>query len=422
MNKMKKYTRRIRKKLDKKKIDIKKVDVECLKKLRNRAKKITDRRIKKKSTYKLWDIVCVVLIATICNCNDWEEIRLFAIENKKWLRTFLQLTGGIPIADTYENIMSLINPVELQEFCREAYEELIESARKKGDMYHLDRKVETGSSRKTSINNEKIKALNVLNIYSEETGVCIAQEMIEDKTNEITAGPDLIKKLNLKGVVCTWDALNTQKSTVDAVISAGGDYVGALKGNQGIFYQEVIDYFDEDRLLSIRTKNEGSFLTSKEKSHSQIITYEYYQTENVKWYENHSEWNKLKSIGVVVKTMKTKEGEKITERRYYISSLPLNIELFSKAIRSHWSVENKLHWHMDFTFKCDANTTVNKKALFNLQIFKKNALSVLKLIQDEYKMSLKKMRFKACLNPENEIPKMFYLAKEKGWNFDMIQA
>ena len=110
---------------------MKETDVMELKKLRNRAKELTDTRIKKKCTYKLWDIVCVVLIATLCNCDDWEEIYIFANENKKWLRSFLQLTGGIPTAETYENVMSIIKPQELQAFCMYAYEELIENARKK---------------------------------------------------------------------------------------------------------------------------------------------------------------------------------------------------------------------------------------------------------------------------------------------------
>ena len=131
---------------------------------------------------------------------------------------------------------------------------------------------------------------------------------------------------------------------------------------------------------------------------------------------------KLRSIGLVVKTIEDKNGEKTTEKMYYISSLLLNIELFSKAIRSHWSVENKLHWQMDFTFKCDSNTTVEKKALYNLQILKKNALSVLNLVKDEYKMSMQKIRFIAGMNPEKELPKIFYVAKKKGWNFDKMKA
>ena len=376
MSKMKKYTRKLKKKLDKKKIKMEEIDVMELKKIRNRAKFITDTRIKKKSTYKIWDIVCVVLIATLCNCNDWEEICLFAKEHKTWLRSFLQLTGGIPTPATYRNVMAIINPKELQEFCMYAYEELIEKAKKNGDIYHFDGKVERGSSRKTDKNNNKIKPLNVLNVYSEGAGVCIDQEMIEEKTNEITAIPDVIKRLNLKGIVCTWDALNTQKNTIAAVIGGKGDYVGALKGNQGNFYEDVVDYFDEDRLLIIESGYEGGYALTRENSHSQIITYQYYQTEKISWYPEYKEWEKLRSIGLVVKTMEDKNGVKTTEKRYYISSLLLDIELFSRAIRSHWSVENKLHWQMDFTFKCDSNTTVEKKSLYNLQILKKNALSV----------------------------------------------
>ena len=419
---VKKYTKRLRKKLNKKETNIKNIDVLTLKSIKEKAKEITDMRIKKKCTYKLWDIICVVFLASICNCNDWGDIEIFARKNKEWLRSFLQLTGGIPPVVTYKNIMSIVDAQELHNFCAHAYSELIESARKKGDIYHFDGKVENSSKRKTNKNNEKVKPLNVLNVYSEGTSLCIGQERIEDKTNEITAIPDLIKKLNIKGVVCTWDALNTQTDTVDAVIEGHGDYVGALKGNHELFYKEVVEYFDEDRLLIIESGYEGAYKLVREKSHSQIITYQYYQTEKVNWYEDKEKWNKLRSLVLVVKTTEDKEGKKTVEKRYYISSLLLNIELFSKAIRNHWSVENKLHWHLDFTFKCDDNRTVDKRALLNLQIIKKNALNLLKTVQNDYKLSIQKIRFMASLDPETEIPKIFYLAKKKGWNFDMIKA
>lgn len=123
MSQIKKYTKKLRKKLNKKNIDVKETDVMELKKLRNKAKSLTDTRIKKKCTYKLWDIVCVVLIATLCSCDDLEEIYIFANGNRKWLRSFLQLTGGIPTAETYENVMAIINPRELPSFCMYAYEE-----------------------------------------------------------------------------------------------------------------------------------------------------------------------------------------------------------------------------------------------------------------------------------------------------------
>ena len=395
-------------------IDVKKANKNELIKLKNKAKTLKDKRVKKKCTYKLWDIVCVVILAVLSNCNEWEEIYYFAKTHKKWLKTFLKLTGGIPQPSTYERVMSIIDSSELNKICVEFMFRLVRlPINPQYDFYHFDGKVDKGSGRKTNSKNEIVKNLNVLNVYSDLLSMCIDQEMIEEKTNEITAIPDVINRLNIKGVICTWDALNTQKNTVKAVINGKGDYVGALKGNQGTFYQDVIDYFDEDRLLLIQSQYEGAYKKEIEKSHSQVITYEYYQTEKISWYPDAEEWEGLKSIGLVIKTSEDKNGKKTIEKRYYISSLLLDIYNFSKAIRNHWNVENKLHWQLDFTFKTDANTTVNKKALFNLQIVKKFALNILNQVKEDYKCSLKKIRFQIGLNAPEELEKIFTLLAKK---------
>jgi len=387
---------------------------EQLKYLKNKAKTLRDTRVKKKCTYKLWDIICVVILAVLSNCNDWEEIHYFATTHNKWLKSFLKLTGGIPQPSTYERVISMIDSHELNNLCVEFMFRLIKiPINPQYDFYHFDGKVDKSSGRKTNAKNEVIKNLNVLNVYSDLLSMCIDQEVIEEKTNEITAIPNVIRRLNIQGVICTWDALNTQKNTVAAVIEGKGDYVGALKGNQGNFYQDVIDYFDEDKLLLMQSGYEGAYKKELEKSHSQIITYEYYQTEKVNWYSDIKEWKGLKSIGLVVKTMEDKNGKKIEEKRYYISSLLLDIYNFSKAIRNHWNVENKLHWQLDFTFKADDNTTVNKKALFNLQIIKKFALNILNQVKEEYKCSLKKIRFQISLNAPEELEKIFNLMGKK---------
>ena len=394
-------------------IKMKEISIKELKHLKNQAKSLTDIRMKRKCKYKIWDIVCVALLAVISNCNEWEEIEMFAIKNKEWLRKFLLLTGGIPSAQTYERVISLLDPNEINKICIEFSNIIIENHKNKKEFYHFDGKVEKGSSRK----NGEIKPLNVLNVYSSKYGMCIEQEMIEEKTNEITAIPKLIERLNLKGVICTWDALNTQKENVKAVIEKGGDYCVALKGNHGNFYQDVKDYFDDDKSLVIASGYEGSYSLTREKSHGQIITYEYYQTEKVKWYFEYEKWSKLRSIGMVKKTIEKQDGEKIIEKRYYISSLFRDINTFSEAIRSHWEIENKLHWQMDFTFKSDSNQTVNKKALFNLQIIKKFALNILNLVKEDYNRSLKKIRFLVSLGAEEEIHNIFYLLNKKKSKF-----
>lgn len=403
-------------------IDVQKASISQLKELKNKAKTLKDTRVKKKCTYKLWDIICVIILAVLSNCNDWGEIEIFAKKQKRWLRGFLQLTGGIPDETTYERVCSMVEPQQLNAICVDFMLSILpKQINPQKDFYHFDGKVDKGSSRKNNKDNNVIKSLNVLNVYSDQLSMCIDQEMIEEKTNEITAIPTVIKRLELSNVICTWDALNTQKNTVEAVIGSGGDYVGALKGNQQTFFEEVKDYFDEDRILIIQSGYEGAYKQEIEKSHSNIIKYEYYQSEKIEWFEDKEEWAGLKSIGFVKKTMEDRNGNIVIEERYYISSLLLDIYNFSRAIRNHWNVENKLHWQLDFTFKADENTTVNKKALFNLQIIKKFALSILNLVKPEYKMSLKKIRFQISLDAPKELEKIFEIVAQKNILFENNQ-
>lgn len=394
---------------------IKEIEISKLKELKEKSKMLKDERQKGKIVYKIWDIVVVVILAVIADCNEWEEIADYARDKKDFLKKFLKLTGGIPTAKTYERVISLIDSQELNKI----FVDFIKDIQFMDDIYFkdilsFDGKVDKGSSRKKGYIVEETKPLNVLNVYSDKLQMCIDQEMIEEKTNEITSIPDVIKRLDLTNVICTWDALNTQKDNVKAVTSKGGDYCVALKANQGNFYKDVQDYFDEDRLLIIESGYEGAYQLTREKNHEAVITYEYYQTEKVNWYEEKNLWDGLKSIGLVKKTIEKSDGTKTEEKRYYISSLLLDIGIFSNTIRKHWNVENKLHWQMDFTFKSDDNTTMNKKALFNLQIIKKFCLTILNEVKKEKNKSLKRIRKDIARNVEKETIEIFKLLR----NFD----
>ena len=394
---------------------IKEIEISKLKELKEKSMMLKDERQKGKVIYKIWDIVVVVILAVLADCNEWEEIADYARDKKDFLKKFLKLTGGIPTAKTYERVISLIDSQELNKI----FVDFIKDIQFMDDIYFkdilsFDGKVDKGSSRKKGYIVEETKPLNVLNVYSDKLQMCIDQEMIEEKTNEITAIPDVIKRLDLTNVICTWDALNTQKDNVKAVTSKGGDYCVALKANQGNFYKDVQDYFDEDRLLIIESGYEGAYQLTREKNHEAVITYEYYQTEKVNWYEEKNLWDGLKSIGLVKKTIEKSDGTKTEEKRYYISSLLLDIGMFSNTIRKHWNVENKLHWQMDFTFKSDDNTTMNKKALFNLQIIKKFCLTILNEVKKEKNKSLKRIRKDISRNVEKETIEIFKLLR----NFD----
>ena len=387
---------------------IEEIEKEKLKELKEKAMILKDERQKGKITYKVWDIVVVTILAVLADCNEWEEIADYAKDKKDFLKTFLKLTGGVPSSKTYERVISILDSNELNKIFVEFIKDIQFMEEKYfNDILSFDGKVDKGSARNQGTIVKETKPLNVLNVYSDKLQMCIEQEMIEEKTNEITAIPEVIKRLDLTNVICTWDALNTQKENIKAVISKGGDYCVALKRNQGNFYQDIEDYFDEDRLCIIESGYEGGYQLSREKSHNSVITYEYYQTEKIKWYVEYEKWEGLKSIGLVKKTIEKADGSKVEEKRYYISSLLLNINEFSNAIRKHWNVENKLHWQMDFTFRSDDNTTMNKKALFNLQIIKRFCLTILNEVKKQKNKSLKRIRKDISRNVEKETIEIF---------------
>ena len=393
------------------------INIEKIKELKVKTMNLKDERQKGKTTYKIWDIVVVTILAVLADCNEWQEIVDYAEEEKDFLKSFLKLTGGIPSAKTYERVISMIDSNELNNIFVEFIKEIQFMDNKYfKDILSFDGKVDKGSKRNKGYITEETKPLNVLNVYSDKLEMCIDQEMIEEKTNEITAIPEIIERLNLKNVICTWDALNTQKENIKAVRAKGGDYCVALKGNQPNFYKDLQDYFDEDRLMIIESGYEGGYQLTREKSHDAVITYEYYQTEKVEWYSDIKSWEGLKSIGLVKKKIEKSDGSITEEKRYYISSLLLNINEFSNAIRKHWNVENKLHWQMDFTFKSDNNTTVNKQALFNLQIIKKFCLKILNEVKKVQNRSLKRIRKSISRNVEKETIEIFKLLR----NFDTL--
>ncbi len=371
------------------------VDVATMKLLKEKLKKIQDIRMKKKTKFKIWDIIICSILAVLFGANSWEDIHDFVENHYCWLRNFLLMTGGIPCVKTYERVFAIIDSKELEQILVEFLLIFSLSNEKDTDIIDIDGRVTKGSSRKETSYCEPIKPLNVLNAYSNNYGICLASELIEDKTNEIPTIPEILKRFHVKGNIITWDALNTQVKNVEAVINLKGDYVVPIKGNQGNFYNDLVDYFDEKRLELIKAGNTKSeYLSYNEKRGSILIKYEYFQTSDIKWYFEKDKWRKMKSIGVVKKTIEDEKSKKPKiEMRYYISSLNVNIKLFSKAIRNHWSVENKLHWHLDFTFKQDENTTANKKALFNLELINKFCLGILNKIKPFYNnISLRRIR------------------------------
>ena len=399
------------------KFDIRKIediDIAILKALKERLKKLTDTRQQSKISYKIWDIIVCVILANLTAITDWEDIPIFVKSKKEFLKKFLKLTGGVPHYTTYERVFSLVDSKELENILNQFIIEITLNTNENSDIINIDGRVDCGSSRKSTNYQEKTSPLNVLNAYSNNYGICLASEMIKDKTNEITTIPTILDRLNIKDTIVTWDALNTQKKNVEIVKTKKGDYVVPVKKNHPNFNADLELYFDEKTQEEIIAgRSDSAYLKKEEKSHSCFITYEYFQTSDIKWYSEYKEWKGLNSFGMVKKTI-IKDNQKTIEQRYYISSLYINIDLFSRSIREHWSVENKLHWHLDFTFREDKNTTQNKNALMNLQLINKFCLAILSKVKSRYNMSLKKIRYKISVNFEQEfIALLCYLQLSK---------
>lgn len=411
----------------KKKLGITKIqdiDTAILKELKESLKVLKDSRNKNMISFKMWDVIICVILASFADCDDWEEIHEFVVDNYSWLKSFLQMTGGIPKASSYERIISLVDANELNKILFDFFKTLTRKLNPEIKLRNFDGRTNNGSKRNKTVLNDKKIPLNCLNCYDNEYGYCIETVPIDEKTNEIPTIETLINGMNLNGVIATWDALNTQTKNVKAVINAGGDYIIPIKGNQETFYNDLKLYFDLKKCEEIIAGNSNSvYYTESEKSHSAYIKYEYFQTSDINWYSNLSDWEGIHSFGLVRKTItrkmkvknerknaKKKMIEKIvtaTEYRYYISSKQVNIKEFSIATRQHWNVENKIHWHLDFTFRQDNNTTTNKKALLNLEIIHKFVLAVLSRAKPKYNKSLKIIRKHLSNNFEEFLPELF---------------
>ena len=386
-------------------INYEEIDLSVLNNFVTITKKLDDKRVQYKIKHNMSDIVIIALLGILANANTWVEIYYFAVAHENWLKSFLELPSGIPSHDTIQRVIAIINPSTLYTSTVKYLINLINNLTVKTnekDVKSMDGKTINGSSR-SELTTDKIIPTNIMSIYSHDYGMSIIQDFIEDKSNEIPMGPKLIKQLNLSDSIITADALNTQKETVKAIIKAKGEYVLALKANQGTMYEEVSEYFHDKELLK-----DLECYSETEKSHSKFIKREYYISNDIKWMTNYKDWENFKSIGYEKKTIESINNDKNTiEERFFIISFENEVKVFADAVRKHWGVENNLHAPLDIVFREDKNTTLEKNGSRNLSILKRIALNIIKLVQCFYNISLKLIRYKISMNSEEELEKIF---------------
>lgn len=349
---------------------------------------VVDIRQEKKIKHLLKDIIAIVFFASLANADDWISIYLFAKANKKFLRKYLELPNGIPSHDTIQRAFSMVSPEYLQEF-RRRWDEVMSGSmgEKVKRVLALDGKTQRGNG------TEKQKANHIVSAVDDK-GFCLGETLVDDKSNEITAIPELLDKLNVKGHIITIDAIGCQTEIAKKIKKKHADYVLALKGNQGNLHDDVKLYFEDSEFLS-----KSAYTKVTEKARGRIERREYWQTDDISWLVQKSDWSGLKSIAMTRNTI-TRGDEIKTETRYFISSLPLDVKEMARSIRGHWMVES-YHWHLDVTFREDANNTIDKDSAFNLNIIKKIAINTLKLIDVGInRVSLKGKRYLISMNFE----------------------
>jgi len=340
---------------------------------------IHDPRVNRTKDHALIDVLVIAVCTLLCGGETFNDMEDFGHAKEEWFRTFLALINGIPSHDTFNRVFAALDPKEFLECFLRWTQSLRQAVHQ--EIVALD-----GKALRRAMN-KKDNLKYVVSAWAESNNLVLGQLKVTDKSNEITAVPELLRVLELSGCIVTLDAMGCQKKIAKEIIEADADYVLALKGNQETVHQEVKSFLDATIAETQASRPPGApmpkaaatlaQLETVEKDHGRIETRCYYQSDRLDWFADLKKWEGLKSVGVVESTREL-DGVKTVERRYYLTSLALNVGLFARAVRSHWGVENKLHWVMDVCFHEDQSRARTGYAAENLATLRRLALNMLK--------------------------------------------
>jgi len=340
--------------------------------------KVRDPRLERNQLHKLVDILVLAVCGFLAGCESWVDVELFGKSKREWLEKFLELPNGIPSHDTFGRVFALLDPEQLvpvlQEFVRIVTGSLL------GETIAID-----GKTLARSGDSDK-KALHLVSAWATQHGVVLGQFATAEKSNEITAIPELLKILDIRGAVITIDAMGCQKAIAQQVLDQGGDYVLAVKGNQKSLHRLLKFYFGRGHQNLQRSK-----LTTKDKGHGRKEQRSYTVLKAPTAVRRR--WPGAQSI-VRVCRRSTTRGKASEEVRFFISSLPPEAERLARCVREHWGIENQLHWSLDVTFNEDQSRIRQGHAAENAALLRRLALSILK--QDvRYRQSIRGKRLRA---------------------------
>jgi predicted transposase YbfD/YdcC len=334
---------------------------------------IEDPRVQRTQLHKLGDVFFIAICATLCGANAFTAMEEFGRSKLDWLKTFIDLPNGVPSHDTFRNIFSAIKPAAFTE-CFMSWVKVL-NIPIKNKIVAIDGKTSRASGSKTTGR----KALHTVSAWATEANLVLGQVATEEKSNEITAIPKLLRMLELQGAIVTIDAMGCQKEIAAEIRGRGADFVLQVKGNQEHLEEDIIDAFAAlDEASPKARANQGfDVFETHDTKHGRK---EYRRCEAMsvpKTLRNRDDWKDLTSICRVARSYE-ENGEPKSEVRYFISSLRAGAKRLAEAVRGHWGVENGLHWVLDMAFDDDRNRTGVGDAPANLATLRRWVLSLLR--------------------------------------------
>jgi predicted transposase YbfD/YdcC len=332
---------------------------------------LTDPRVDRTRLHELLDIVTIAICAVVAGADAWGHIEQFARAKQEWLKTFLALPNGVPSHDTIARVFARLDPGEFQR-CFLGWVGALQEA--------TDRRVIAidGKTLRRSFDRARGKsALHLVHAWATANHLLLGQVAVDEKSNEITAIPELLKVLELSGAIVTIDAMGCQKEIARTIRDEGADYLLALKANHERLYGQVKAFWEEAYRRGFKGYEVMTYHRQWNEGHGRFEARRCWATSDLSWLEGREEWEGLRSV-VFVESERF-VGESLTvEERYYLSSLPADARLLNEAARSHWGVENSLHWVLDVTFDEDRSRIRKENAPENFGLLRRLALCLLK--------------------------------------------
>lgn len=346
---------------------------------------LQDPRVERCRMHSLIDIITISICAVMSGAQNWVDMQDYGEEKKEWLSTFLALENGIPSHDTFRRVFSLIDTTKFQQ-CYGSWIDAISNSINTSEQHVA---IDGKTLRRSFDLVSEIKPMHLVSAWCSASNFMLAQLPVSDKSNEITAIPNLLEMLSIRGCIFTIDAMGAQKKIAKQIVESKGDYIFGLKENHKNLYKEVQSFFSDESNLQFMQVNK-----EVEAGHGRIETRECFSA-SAGLLKRADGWEGLQSVAMIRATREI-NGKISFEERYFISSLESDCKLIAKTVRKHWGIENTLHWNLDMNFAEDFSRVREKNSAENLALLRRMAVGLFK--NESTKISIRRKIRKAYVD------------------------